>query len=162
MIPIPFFYYYAIVISIITALTLAAIIGGDIKAQRLTLDENKQNIILNKETDWVKVLTNISLLTLTACLAGLYTPLVNDSTLRTLTGVMALASLLNLFFGVYIHLSGYFNLSYRAEKQRENSLHRALFRLSVRLSPYWHLPPFIVSLVQLVIAGHIIIALFFC
>ena len=161
MIPLPFFFYYIVIVSVLVALVLMAVIKKSPQEEQIEINAKLSQFLVNKETEWVKALTNISLLTLTACLAGLFTPIANDLVLRTLMGVMALASLLNLFFGVYIHLSEYFHFSYQAGTQREHMLHRALYRLNCRLGSHWHLPPFIISLIQLIIAGHIIIALFF-
>ncbi len=161
MIPLPYFVYYLVVACVFIALAVAAIIKDDEQKPSVIDTSEIKNILINKETEWVKALTNISLLILTACLASLYTPITQNNILRTLTGLMAFTSLANLFFGVYIHLSAYFNISYRAGFQKENSLHRSLYRLSKRLAPFWHLPPFIISLIQLVVAGHIIVTLFF-
>ncbi|MBQ6941634.1 MAG: hypothetical protein IJN23_03630 [Akkermansia sp.] len=161
MIPLPYFVYYLVVACVFVALAVAAIIKDDKQTPPVIDTSEIKKVLINKETEWVKALTNISLLILTACLASLYTPIAQNDILRTLTGLMAFASLANLFFGVYIHLSEYFNISYRAGFQKENCLHRALYRLSKRLAPYWHLTPFIISLIQLVVAGHIIVALFF-
>lgn len=163
MIPIALGIYYAVVGCILTALIISAVTRMEKMPPRIrAIQAEFISVLLNKENEWVKALTNISLLVLTASLASLFTPIAQNAGMLHLIGVMAITALFNLFFGVYIHLSEYFGLSYRAGFQKKNKLHLCLFRLSSRLGVFWHLFPFIISFIQLVIAGHIIVSLFFC
>lgn len=162
MIPLALGIYYAVVGCLLTAMIILAVTRMEKMPSRINAMRTEFiSILLNKENEWVKALTNISLLILTACLASLFTPIIMQTSLRAFIGTMAITSLFNLFFGVYIHLSEYFSLSYRAGFQEKNNLHLCLFRLSSRMGVFWHLFPFFVSLAQLIIAGHIVIRLFF-
>ena len=162
MIPLALGIYYAVVSCAITTLFLLAVIRIKKMPPRIRdLRDGFLSMLVSKENEWVKSLTNISLLVLTASLASLFTPIINQTCLRPYIGIMALTSLFNLFFSVYVHLSEYFNLSYQAGGQKKNALHLCLFRLSCRLGVFWHLFPFVSSMGQLIIAGHIIVTLFF-
>ena len=162
MIPLPYFIYYIVVFSIITVLVCMATFRVDKFPPSITNPKHEFiTLVLNMESEWAKALTNVSLLVLTASLASLFTPVKNDSTLFCLIGIMAIGALFNLFFSVYIHLCGFFSLSFRAGGQNKNKLHVAFYRICIRLGRYWHLFPFVVSFIQLIIAGHILVSLFF-
>ncbi len=161
MIPIPLFIYYIIIAVFTSGFVLLAIIPS----RKETPTESIFNfeltkLLIEKEGDWAKALTHISLLILTASLASLLN--VRFDEFNSLIGILAVTSLFNLFFSVYLHLSEHFSVSYEAGHQKNCFFLTALYRVSKRLGTFWHLPPFFMSLLQLIIAGHIIVCLFFC
>lgn len=162
MINIPLLIYYIIISFFFGFLLTFSIIPLKKLPVSIVNTDSLINITLQKEAEWAKALTNISLLILTASLASLFTPIRNNTALFFLIGLMAITSLFNLFFSVYIHICGFFTLSFRMGHQEKSPLNYAFIRLCYRLAKKWHLFPFFISLIQLIIAGHIIIILFFC
>jgi len=132
-------------------------------SQNLKAKLDFMEIVMELERSWAKAITHISILLLSGCVAYRFTPAEESiPQLSVLIGVLAIISLCNLFFEVLIHLSEYFNLTYQHGYQKPVAIHNGLQRLNVRVSPFWHLLPFVMYLAQFLISGHIVIVLFFC
>lgn len=166
MIPYPLFIYYIIVV-IITMLLISTAVSNNVNEDPESSDiHTKQNlleIIINHESGWIKILAHISLLLLTACLVYHFSSYkLTSPQISPCVGILAITSLVNLFFAGFHHLSSFFFASYILGHQKRHSLHKALFKISAKLNTFWHLTPFLFMLVQFVLAGHILVTIFYC
>lgn len=106
------------------------------------------------EKDWQKTIAQISISLLSACIAFMFLPDRNAyAFISTPICLLCMSAIVTLASSALHSLSSFFHFSYPA--QEINKLHRGLHRLNYQLSRFWHLVPFGLLLLQIVLAGHI-------
>lgn len=106
------------------------------------------------EKDWQKTIAQISISLLSACIAFMFLPDRNAyAFISTPICLLCMSAIVTLASSALLSISSFFHLSYPA--QEINNLHRGLHRLNYQLSRFWHLVPFGLLLLQIVLAGHI-------
>ena len=161
--------YYGVISFILSVWFLLSRIPnqGDIKNESDVTDiiERFENMwqtdigtILDKaisyEKDWQKATSQISISVLTASVAFMFLPEKSSyAFINVPIFLLSLSALVTLASSALHSLSSFFHFSYPA--QEINKLHRGLHRLNYQLSRFWHLVPFGLLLLQIVLAGHI-------
>lgn len=112
------------------------------------------------EREWQKTIAQISISILTACIVFMFLREKEDYAVIYIPVILLFFSaLLTLAASALLSLSTFFVLSYPG--QEINDLHRGFHRLAIQLARFWHLFPFSLVLLQIVLAGHVAIKLIF-
>lgn len=106
------------------------------------------------EKDWQKTTAQISISLLSACIAFMFLPERNSyAFIYTPILLLCMSAIVTLASSALLSLSIFYHLSYPA--QEINNLHRGLHRLNCQLARFWHLLPFALVMLQVILAGHI-------
>lgn len=117
--------------------------------------EKFQALLIQKESEWMKGVSNTSLLLLSACSVYVFIPnTLKQEHLNVSIGILAFFSLFNIFLGTLLPLVNLFLLSF--ELQKNNFINLFYYRIINRIAPHWHSITFFFCLIQVITISHII------